>query len=86
MAVFRRKYITESAWKQLRVKERREGEKKAHKYTGKRTQEQIYPQLKPENKVSGLEKFCWRCFWMDPCGRDQTRVGMFSRSTLGYVG
>lgn len=30
--------------------------KKAHKYAGKRTQEQIYPQLKPENKVSGLKK------------------------------
>lgn len=61
MAVFRRKYRTESAWKQLRVKERKE-RKKAHKYAGKHTQEQIYPQLKPENKVSGLKKILLEVF------------------------
>lgn len=57
MAIFRRKYRTEAA--QNTTESEKEERRKAHKHAGKRTNDQIYPELKRaagENKVRGLKK------------------------------
>lgn len=57
MAIFRRKYRTEAA--QNTTEREKEERRKAHKHPGKRTNDQIYPELKRaagENKVRGLKK------------------------------